>query len=116
MHVRTAVLAMLIAAAAGCGKATSPLSPASTQDPSITTVFITNGVFSPNPVVVAVGQHVNWKNNDTIAHTATSPGLFDTGPIAPTSAADNPVLMSATGTFTYHCTIHANESGSIVVQ
>ena len=58
---------------------------------------------------------MNWLNSDTLAHTATDAGVFDTGSIAPTSAADAPVLFNSVGTFNYHCTLHANETASIVV-
>jgi len=54
-------------------------------------------------------------NSDSIAHTATDPGVFDTGSIAPTSAADVPVPFKTSGTYNYHCTLHANESATIVV-
>jgi len=109
--------------AAGCGSSNnadaismvSPTNPEGTNPPNLLTVTIKNGVYSPNPVSVKVGQSVNWLNSDSIAHTATDPGVFDTGSIAPTSAADVPVPFSAPGTFTYHCTIHPSETASIVV-
>jgi hypothetical protein len=41
--------------------------------------------------------------------------VFDTGSIAPTSAADGPVIFNSVGTFNYHCTLHANETASVVV-
>jgi hypothetical protein len=52
---------------------------------------------------------------DSVTHTATGDnGSFDTGDIAAGSSAtitfDNP------GTFTYHCAIHPNMTGTIVVQ
>ena len=72
-------------------------------------------MYSPNPLAVKVGQSVNWLNTDSIAHTATSPGAFDTGSIAPTSAANVPVLFNTPATHNFRCTIHANETGSIVV-
>jgi plastocyanin len=99
--------------AGACGKSTA----ASPSGPdNLVTIFITNGVFSPNPLTVKVGQRVNWKNNDTIAHTATLTGVFDTGSIAPTSAADVPVAMNTVGTATFHCSIHAGETGTIITQ
>ena len=100
--------------AVGCGSSSSPASPSGPD--SLVTIFITNGVYSPNPLTVKIGQRVNWKNNDTRAHTATSPGTFDTGSIAPTSAADVPVAMNTAGTVSFHCTLHSGENGSIVVQ
>jgi plastocyanin len=68
--------------------------------------------------MVKVGQTVNWLNSDTFAHTATDPGVFDTGSIAPTSAhSDNGdgVTFTTVGTYNYHCTLHANENATIVV-
>ena len=115
-------LAGLALFAAGCGSSSSPSSTAPsspTNSTSIVTIFITNGVYSPNPLTVKVGQLVNWKDNDSIAHTATLSGgafSFDTGSIAPNSAADVPVAMTTAGTFTFHCTLHANETGTIIVQ
>jgi plastocyanin len=100
--------------AAGCGSSSSSMS--SSGSASLVTIFITNGLYSPNPLTVKAGQNVNWKNNDSIAHTATLAGAFDTGSIAPTSAADVPVAMNTTGTFNYHCTLHSAENGLIVVQ
>jgi plastocyanin len=93
----------------------SPTNPEGTNPPNLLTVTIKNGVYAPNPVSVKVGQSVNWLNSDSIAHTATDPGVFDTGSIAPTSAADVPVAFNTPGTFTYHCTIHPSEIASIVV-
>jgi plastocyanin len=110
--------------AIGCGSSNSPISPISptnpegTNPPNLLTVTIRNGVYSPNPVMVKAGQTVNWLNSDTIAHSATDPGVFDTGSISPTSAhSDNGdgVTFNTVGTYAYHCTLHANETATIVV-
>jgi len=111
--------------AAACGSSSSsPTAPSTstnpegTNPPNLLTVTIKGGVFSPNPVTVKVGQTVNWLNSDTIEHTATDPGVFDIGKIAPTSAhSDNGdgVTFNNVGTFNYHCTLHANENGTVVV-
>jgi plastocyanin len=112
--------------AGGCSSSTTPTSPncvvgqvptnpECVNPPNLLTVTIKNGVYSPNPVMVTVGQSVNWLNADTFAHTATDSGVFDTGSIAPTSAADGPVLFNTPGTFNYHCTLHANENATIIV-
>jgi plastocyanin len=100
--------------AGGCGSSASSMTAPSSSS-ALVTIFITNGVYSPNPLTVKVGQQINWKNNDSIAHSATSTS-FDTGSIAPFSAHDNPVTMSTAGTLTFHCSLHAGETGSIVVQ
>jgi plastocyanin len=106
--------------AGGCGTSTnpsptSPTNPEGTNPPNLLTITITNGVYSPNPLAVKVGQSVNWLNMDAFAHTATDSGVFDTGSIAPTSAHDVPVPFTTAGTYNYRCTLHANEAGSIVV-
>jgi plastocyanin len=109
----------LVLFAAGCGGSTtattSPTNPEGTNPPNLLTVTIKNGVYSPSPIAVKTGQSVNWLNSDSFAHTATDSGVFDTGSIAPTSAADVPVLFTTAGTYTFHCALHANETGTIVV-
>src|SRR5579871_2791115 len=91
--------ALLAFSVVGCGKSSSPASttspttpctptptnPECVNPPNLLTVTIKGGVYSPNPVMVKVGQSVNWKNSDNIEHTATDPGVFDTGNIFPTS-------------------------------
>lgn len=83
------LLGLLAAACGSSNKPTSPISPThpeGTNPPNLLTVTITNGRYSPNPVMVKAGQSVNWLNSDSIAHSATDPGVFDTGNISPTSA------------------------------
>ena len=115
--------------AIGCGSAgsstspTNPCSPTPTNPecvnpPNLLTVTIRNGVFSPNPVMVRVGQSVNWHNSDSVAHTATDPGVFDIGSIAPGSAASangDGVTFNTAGTYNYRCMLHANETATVVV-
>jgi plastocyanin len=119
-----AIVALFVAmlGAISCGSnssnGSSPVSatnPEGTNPPNLMTITIRSGQYSPNPLTVKVGQSVNWLNSDTFAHTATDAGVFDTGSIAPTSAADNPVPFTTVGTYPFHCTLHANESGTIVV-
>jgi plastocyanin len=124
------LIGVLALCAVGCGQSSSPTTsptapctptptnPECVNPPNVLTVTIKNGVFSPNPVTVKVGQTVNWLNSDTIPHTATDPGVFDIGSISPTSAHSSNgdgVTFNTVGTFTYHCTIHPNETASVVV-
>jgi plastocyanin len=104
-----ALFALVFAAACGgsYGSPTSPTTPSGGGGGGASvTVTIAGLSYSPSSVSVAVGGTIAWKNNDSVAHTATSDnGSFDTGSIAPgaTSAA---ITMSTAGTFTYHCQIH----------
>src|SRR5262249_25723678 len=112
MRFSVLALGLLACVALGCSSSSSPSSPSSG---SLVTVQINNSVYSPNPITMKVGQQVNWKNNDTITHTATLEGMFN-NVISPMSAQGAPVTMSAAGTFNYHCTIHPGMNGTIVVQ
>jgi len=108
-------LALFIGGCSSTSAPTSPTNPEGTNSANLLTITINKGVYSPNPLTVKVGQSVNWLNSDTFAHTATDSGVFDTGSIAPTSAADVPVVFTTVGTYNFRCTLHANETGSIVV-
>jgi plastocyanin len=120
---RGLVIGILASAAillAGCSSSsTSPTTPSSgsgngtSGDPI--TVFITNSIYAPNPLTVKTGQFVNFKNNDSIAHSATfDNGMYESGDIPPLSAHDAPLAMTTPGTFAFHCRLHG-EKGSIVV-
>jgi plastocyanin len=124
-HIALAALASLTILASACGDSNSsnPTTPSPTPSPgpspaaALVTVFITNSVYAPNPMTVSVGQSVNWKNNDSIEHSATfDNGIYESGNIPPLSAHDVPLPMTTRGTFTYHCRIHAGMKGTIVVQ
>jgi plastocyanin len=107
-------------AAFGCGSSpASPTAPSAGKGDGTSgnpiTVFITNSVYSPNPLTVKAGQYVNFKNNDSIVHSATfDNGAYESGDIPALSAHDVPVAMTATGTFSFHCRMHG-EKGNIVV-
>jgi plastocyanin len=119
-----AALVSVSALGASCGgNSSSPSSPSTPSAPAtpgadgLVTVFIDGGSFSPNPLTVAVGQSVNWKNDDSIEHTATfNNGMYDSGNIPAFSAHDNSLQVNAKGTFTYFCRIHQGATGTIVVQ
>src|SRR4030095_11378902 len=74
MRFSVLALASFALLAYGCGSSSNPATPSSG---SLVTVQINNSVFSPNPISMKVGQQVNWKNNDTITHTATLDGMFN---------------------------------------
>jgi plastocyanin len=86
-----------------------------TPDPnSTTTVEIRNNAFIPDQLNVAPGTTVTFVNRDDVPHTATSDNkLFDSGQLAP--GASYPVVLDGAGTVTYHCELHPEMQGSIVV-
>ena len=81
---------------------------------STTTVEIRNNAFNPPQLNVAPGTTVTFVNRDNVPHTATADnGLFDSGELAPGSSF--PVVLDGAGTVTYHCELHPDMQGSIVV-
>ncbi len=78
-----------------------------------TTVEIRNNAFNPAQLNVAPGTTVTFVNNDNVPHTATSDNkLFDLE-IPPGSS--YPVVLEGEGTVPYHCELHPDMQGSIVV-
>ena len=81
---------------------------------STTTVEILNNAFNPPQLNVAPGTTVTFVNRDSVPHTVTADnGLFDSGQLAP--GASYPVVLEGAGTVTYHCKLHPEMRGSIVV-
>src|SRR5205807_6151850 len=78
-------------------------------------VTIMNFKFDPTPLTVPAGTSVVWTNQDTAPHTATSDtaGIFDTGMLQ--KGQSGRVTFNAAGTFAYHCSVHPNMHGMVVV-
>jgi plastocyanin len=76
-------------------------------------VDIENFAYTPGTMKARVGQKVVWSNQDGAPHTVTANNLTWGRNIAPGStyvrAFDRP------GTFPYHCAIHPNMRGTVVV-
>jgi plastocyanin len=78
------------------------------------TVNIHDHAFDPAQLNAAPGTTVTWVNGDTEAHTATADnGLFDSGVLNPGDFYS--VWLDGSGTVTYHCDIHPDMQGSVVV-
>ena len=78
------------------------------------TVNIYNHAFDLAQLNVASGTTVRFVNKDTEPHTATADnGLFDTGVLEPGGSFK--VYFEGSGTVTYHCELHPDMKGSIVV-
>jgi len=76
----------------------------------------TGGRFDPQTVNISTGQTVEWDWIDTSSqHSTTSDtsGLWDSG--LQNAGCKFTFTFSSAGTFTYHCTIHAQMVGKIVV-
>jgi plastocyanin len=88
----------------------TPVAPAQTS-----TVTIQMFTYSPDPVTVAVGDSIQWINQDDMIHTATADdGTWNTGDISggTTSA---PIIFGRAGTFPYHCIPRPGMKGTVQV-
>lgn len=72
------------------------------------------GAYSPAVVTVAVGTLVIFLNQDSQPHTATAPGAFDSGVIAP-NGGRWVWVASVAGTFPFFSSMQPNMAGQITV-
>lgn len=105
-----AALAMLLLTI-GRG-APASAAPTATASKSVS-VSIKGFKYKPATVSIRAGDRVVWTNFDSVAHTATRGGSFTTGKIKPGRAVA--VKFGARGTYRYHCTLHPEMTGKIVV-
>jgi plastocyanin len=114
-----------VAALAGCGGSdSSPTSPSSSTPSrnSGNTIFIGVGssatstsAFGTNPLTISAGTTLTWTNEDSVAHTATAnANQWSSGNIAPGSSFS--FTFTQPGNFPYHCTVHPNMVGTVIVQ
>ena len=94
---------------------TSPSDPAQTPGKT-TTETISQFRFRPEALTVNLGDTVEWKNSDSLPHTATAENEkdFDSGSIA--DGASWRFTANKKGSFDYICTLHPNMHGKLVVQ
>jgi plastocyanin len=69
--------------------------------------------YAPSTVTAHVGDTVEWKNADFVAHTATSAeGGFD---VMIPAGATRRFLLKQPGSFAYYCRLHPNMKGELTV-
>ena len=83
------------------------------------TVAIRGMKFDPAKIEIQAGDSVQWKNEMGFPHTSTSdagtPNSWDTGHIDG-DATSKPVTFTAKGDNPYHCSIHKQMKGTVVVK
>ena len=92
--------------AAGAGASGAAASKAASVD-------IDHFAFHPPTLTIARGSSVTFSNSSKVSHTATRGGAFDTGVIKPGKSVS--IRFKQKGTFAYHCEIHPQMHGKIVV-
>jgi plastocyanin len=99
----------------GVGKTT----PTTTPTPSASTassVTISNFAFSSANITVKKGTAVTWTNKDAVAHTVVETDGQD-GPKSQdlNQGQSYSFTYNTAGTFKYHCSIHAQMTGTVTV-
>ena len=83
--------------------------------PASSAIAIQNFAFLPTPVSVAVGTQIVWTNNDAAAHNVIADdNKFGSEAINQGQAFSQ--VLTAPGTYSYHCSFHPFMKGKIVVQ
>jgi plastocyanin len=94
--------------------ATLVLAPSAGAQGQTMTVSIEDFFFSPANMTVAPGTTVTWVNNGQAPHTSTADdGTWDSGTLQPGESFS--FTFDQAGTYTYHCSIHPNMTGTIKV-
>jgi len=76
-------------------------------------IFIRDLRFIPNMNAIEKGARVTWYNEDDKTHTVTGEG-WDSGQLVPGQAFSK--IFDQPGDFKYHCSIHPEMTGEIIVQ
>jgi plastocyanin len=77
-------------------------------------VEIADFAFAPDSSDVKAGDSVKWTNKDGATHTVTADdGAFDSGNLS--GGKSFSFTFDEAGTFAYHCNIHQNMTGTVVV-
>ena len=105
-----AALALLLLTIGSGARASA--TPTATASRSVT-VNIKDFKYKPPTIDINPGDRVVWVNLDKVKHTATKGGSFTTGKIKPGNAVA--VKFGSKGTYRYHCTLHEDMFGKIVV-
>jgi plastocyanin len=77
-------------------------------------VKIAGFAFDPTNVTIKTGATVTWTNQDTAKHTVVADdNSFTSGDLNQGDVFS--FTFSQSGTFTYHCGVHSNMKGTIIV-
>jgi len=80
------------------------------------TINITSGGYRPTHANVQAGTLVTWINQDSQPHTATSPGAFDSGVIAPNGGQWSWVASASGATVIYQDMVGGSFQGTLEIQ
>jgi plastocyanin len=116
------IAAFILTTAARVGSLARESSPPSSGSapPNVVKVAIRSYAFDPATVTVHAGDTVEWKNYDSVDHTATAEGgdpqkpAFDSGNIQQGKSWS--FAAGKKGTYNYKCTLHPFMKGQLIVE
>ncbi len=110
-----AIAAVTLSACGGSGDSSDSTAAAGSSSGGAV-VTIKSFAYKPASLTVAKGSMVEFTNEDSSNHTATSQstGAFDTGTIG--QGQSKPVTLEKAGTFAYFCSFHPFMKGTITVE
>jgi plastocyanin len=109
-----ALLSTMFAAATGLIVVVGGTAAPGPCQPGDELVDISGYAYSPSPRTVITGTTVCWTNKDSVSHTVTAAGAFDSGSIDPNGSFRQ--AFPTAGTFMYECAVPGHVmSGQIVV-
>jgi plastocyanin len=119
------IAALTILLSVSCGTGAGPTSPAPPGEVATANAYILPGAvnlgpgaFGDHPLVIYKGERLRWRNVDGVAHnlepdTASLPEFVTTGLLP---GGEQSFIMNTLGRTTFHCTIHPQMVGTLVVQ
>ncbi|HEX5458245.1 MAG TPA: plastocyanin/azurin family copper-binding protein [Candidatus Nitrosotalea sp.] len=116
-------LVAILGVAPAFGQTANEIDMASGAGASASAACVTaNNCFTPNPLTVASGTTVTWKNTDTVSHYVTSGKasdettgtIFDSGSLIKPGSTYQFTFTNA-GTFDYFCSVHPWMTGQVIV-
>jgi plastocyanin len=88
------------------------IQPAYAQDQG--EVTIVDFAFEPATLEISAGASVSWTNTGQVVHTVTADnGAFNSGEMSPGATVTG--TFNTPGTYTYHCSIHPDMTGTLIV-
>src|SRR5215213_825614 len=108
------VLPIMLAVLVAVGGFLARIGPVAAHQDAAIEVQVVDFSFEPGTITVPVGATVTWTNTGSRSHTVTADdGSFDSGRLDPGEQFSQ--TFDKPGTFTYHCGVHPEMQGSIVV-
>jgi len=88
-------------------------------NPALYEVIIQSLAFIPQSITVPLNATVRWRNKDNVAHTVTSDNAsWNSGniPVGNGKSSTFSFPFTAVGTYHYHCALHPEMTGTVIVQ